>query len=127
MKQIKNEIINKSNDLINNDINIDEDYANEINEIIDNNIITQFSHKTDFKRRKNINVNFYNIINNNARARDCIRLRALKFFANTIYNKANVNRLISYYFKCHKNFKSFIESHVELQSSSVYESLIYIF
>ena len=98
-----------------------------MNEIIDNNIVTQFNRKTNFKKRKNMNIDFYNIINDNAKMRNYIRLRALKFFINTIYNKINVNQLILYCFKCYKNFKFFIELYVELQLSSVYKNLIYIF
>lgn len=72
-------------------MNINKGYINEINEIVDNNIITQFNRKTNFEKYKNMNVNLYNIINNNAKTRDCIRLRAFKFFINMIYNKANVD------------------------------------
>ena len=95
-------------------MNIDEDYVSEINKIVNNNIVTQFDRKTNFERRKNINADLYNIINNIAIMKNYIRLRAFKFFVNTIYNKINVNRFILYYFKCYKNSKFFIKLYIEL-------------
>ena len=57
---------------MNNNVNIDKNDVNEMNNIVDNNIIIKFDYKTNFKKYKNINVNFYNIINNIKCVKNCI-------------------------------------------------------
>ena len=108
-------------------MNINKNDINKINNIINNNIIIKFNYKTNFKKYKNININFYNIINNIKYIKNYIRLYIFKFFINTIYNKANINLFIFYYFKYYENFKILINLYIKLQLLIINKNLIYIF
>ena len=72
-------------------MNIDENNVNKMNNIVNNKIIIKFDYKINFKKCKNMNINFYNIINNIERVKNYIQLRVFKFFVNMIYNKININ------------------------------------
>ena len=122
----ESEIVDENNDLSNRDTNSGENNVSEINKIINNDIILYFNYKTNGERRRDINTNFYNIINNIDRLKNYIRIRALRFFANKIYNNKSVNRLTLYYFEYYIDFRSSIELYAKLQLSSVHKYLIYI-
>ena len=111
----------------NRDANNDENNVSETNKIINNDIISYSNRKTNDERRRDINANLYNIINNIDRLRNYIRVRALRFFADKTYDNKNVNRLTLCYFEYYINFKSSIELYAKLQLSSVYKCLVYIF
>ena len=94
--------------------NSDKNNVSEANKITNSNIISYFNRKTNDERRRDIDINLYNIINNIDRLENYIRVRALRFFANKIYDNKNVNRLTLYYFEYYIDFKSSIELYTKL-------------
>ena len=95
-------------------MNNDKSDASEANKIINNNIISYFDRKTNNERRRDININLYNIINEIDRLRNYIRVRALRFFVNETYSEKSVNRFTLYYFEYYIDFRSSIELYTKL-------------
>ena len=126
MKFIINESIKSNDKLADNDVTIDED-ANEVDQTIDNNINQQFNRRSNVERRRDMNIDLYNIINNIEKKNNYIRLRLLRYFANETYKKKNDDRSTSCCFECNELFKTLTDFHKNLQSPTVYENAIYIF
>ena len=122
----ESETIDENNNSSSRNANSGENNVSGINKIINNNIISYFNRKTNGERRRDININFYNIINNIDRLRNYIRVRALRFFVNKTYDNKSVNRLTLYCFEYYIDFRSSIELYAKLQLSSIYKYLVYI-
>lgn len=91
-----------------------------------NGITSQSGRKTDGERRRDMDAGLYDIINGTGRLGDCIRLRALRFFADATYDGEGVDRPTPCCSECHADFRSSIEPHAELQPPSVHGCSVHV-